>query len=389
MPGIKQIRVVQFLNGTVRAGAEEVALELARGLNPARFCSYLVCPQALLDAFGDDWKQASTMAWPLSLDTPWQWPAAREFVKFLRAEKIDVVHAHMTRAALAAVPLARWAGVPVVVQTCHGREAWRTSWLKRHYWVDRRIASWSDVTVAVSEHTAAYLSEIKGIRSGRIRLIRNGRSMNGFQWPNQTTEERLRKDLGILPGDLVVGVFGRLEEQKGHRFLLAALSAVRQKIPTLKVLLVGDGVLRKELEDEVKSKGLDTCVIFTGYRRDCMQLMAVCDLIALPSLYEGMPLVPIEAALLGIPVVATAVDGTKEVIADGVTGVLVPVAQPAALERALVELLPDRARLTALGKQARIRAQRLFSLDRQLRETEALYTTLLDGPASALQELAA
>ena len=389
MPGDNQIRVVQFLNGTVRAGAEEVALELARGLDPDKFRNYLVCPQQLLDTFNDDWEGPSTVTWPLSLDVPWQFPEARQFIKFLRREKIDVVHAHMIRAALAAVPLARLAGVPVVVHTCHGPEVWRTSWLKRNYWIDRRIAAWSDATVAVSESTAAYLKQTKGINPREIKLIRNGRPMNVWSKPNQAQQERLRADFRILPSDKVVGVFGRLEEQKGHRFLLEALPAILRKVTGLKVLFVGDGVLRETLERDVHAKGLDRSVILTGYRRDCMRLMAICDLVALPSLYEGMPLVPIEAAALGKPVVATAVDGTREVVADGVTGVLVPPGQPAPLARALTELLLNPERLLAFGERAHKRAQELFSLDRQLQETGALYATLLTRSPSTAQRMAA
>jgi glycosyltransferase involved in cell wall biosynthesis len=192
---------------------------------------------------------------------------------------------------------------------------------------------------------------------------------------------------------MVVAVFGRLEEQKGHRFLLEALPAVAEKVPGLKVLFVGDGALRIKLEEEAQVRGLDRCVIFTGYRRDCMQLMAICDVVVLPSLYEGMPLVPIEAAAMRKPVLATAVDGTKEVIADGVTGVLVPPGQPAALATALIKLLSNKEWSLALGEQAHERAERLFSLDRQLRETETLYRALLNKAQltrshSAIQETA-
>ncbi len=393
MSAARRIGVVQFLNGTVRAGAEEVALELARGLDSERFRSYLVCPQQLLDAFGHDWKGSSIVAWPLSLDSPWQIAEGRKFIKFLRSEKIDVLHAHMIRAALAAVPLARLAGVPVVVQTCHGREAWRTSWSKRRYWIDRRIASWSDATVAVSESTAEYLAHTKGINRRDIKLISNGRPMNGFSPVTAVQQEQLRAELGIPSADTVVAVFGRLEEQKGHRFLLEALPAVAEKVPGLKVLFVGDGALRIKLEEEAQVRGLDRCVIFTGYRRDCMQLMAICDVVVLPSLYEGMPLVPIEAAAMRKPVLATAVDGTKEVIADGVTGVLVPPGQPAALATALIKLLSNKEWSLALGEQAHERAERLFSLDRQLRETETLYRALLNKAQltrshSAIQETA-
>ncbi|MGB6822530.1 MAG: glycosyltransferase family 4 protein, partial [Candidatus Acidiferrales bacterium] len=143
MPKDNRIRALQFLVSGVRSGAEEVALELVRGLDREQFRNYLVCPQALLEAFGDDWKVGDASALALQLNAPWQLDSVRRFVTYLRSEKIDVVHAHMIRAAAIAVPLARLAGVPVVIHTCHGREAWRQAWLSRRYWLDRRITGWS------------------------------------------------------------------------------------------------------------------------------------------------------------------------------------------------------------------------------------------------------
>lgn len=375
MPRTSLIRVVQFLNGTVRAGAEEVAWELARGLDPNRFRSYLVCPQALLEAFHGDWNGTAVTGFPLSLESPWQWAAARRFMGFLRSERIDVVHAHMVRAATAAVPLARWAGVPVVVQTCHGREAWRQGW-KRNYWLDRRIAAWSNTTVAVSESTGAYLVEEKKLDPLKVRVIPNGRKLNGFH-PDSARQMQLRASLSIASGQMVIGLFGRLEEQKGHRFLIEALPSILAAIGPVKVLFVGDGRLRAALEAQVRSAALGDFVVFTGYRGDSMELMAVCDLVVLPSLYEGMPLVPIEAATLQKAVVATAVDGTREVVVDGVTGRLVPPSDPESLARVISELLLNRDLRRALGQQAKARAQELFSLQRQLDDTALLYESLL------------
>jgi glycosyltransferase involved in cell wall biosynthesis len=373
------IKVVQFSSATVRAGAEEVALELFRGLDPEKFRTYLICPTPLLEAFGESPSNGRVLG--LDLQNPWQWPQNREFMKFLRTERIDVLHAHMTRAALAAVPLARLAGVPVVVQTCHGREAWRQSWASRQFWIDRRVAEWVDATIAVSEAAKNYLLTEKNLDPSKIIVIPNGRNTNGCGL-EPADAERLFAELGVAKGSPVVGVFARLEEQKGHRFLLEALSAVKARVGTVTVLLVGDGILRSSLEKSAAELGLAGCVVFTGYRKDALQLMSICDLVVLPSLYEGMPLVPIEAAALGKAVVATSVDGTPEVIVDNVTGVLVPPRDPAALAEGIIRLMLDPGLRRALGERARDRARELFSQERHLRDSAACYERLLEQRSS-------
>jgi len=377
MPTDNRIRVLQFLVSDVRSGAEEVALELVRGLDQKRFRSFLVCPAPLLEAFGKDWQVGDAAAFPLALQAPWQLNAVRRFIGYLRAEKIDVVHAHMIRAAAIAVPLARLAGVPVVIHTCHGREAWRQGWLSRRYWYDRRVTDWSQATIAVSESTREFLLQEKRLKPEKVMVVRNGRRLDDFV-SDAERQQRLRRELGIGSEDPVVGVFGRLEEQKGHRYLIEALPAVLARFPGLRVLFVGDGSLRSELESSVRARGLTGCVFFLGYRRDWMNWMDLTDIVALPSLYEGMPLVPIEAAAMGKPVLATAVDGTCEVVVHGQTGLLVSPACPGEFAEALITLLenPEQRRTLAEGGQRRARA--LFSLEQQIRETTALYESLLE-----------
>ena len=377
MPTDNRIRALQFLVSDVRSGAEEVALELVRGLDPKRFRSYLVCPAPLLEAFGKDWQVGDAMALPLALQTPWQFGAVRRFIGYLRSEKIDVVHAHMIRAAAIAVPLARLAGVPVVLHTCHGREAWRQGWLSRRYWYDRRITGWSQATIAVSKSTREFLLKEKGLDPEKVMVIRNGRRLDDFV-SDPERQQRLRRELGIGSEDPVVGVFGRLEEQKGHRYLIEALPTVLSRLPGVKVLFVGEGSLRNELESSVRALGLTGCVYFLGYRRDWTHWMDLSDVVALPSLYEGMPLVPIEAAAMGKPVLATAVDGTCEVVVHGQTGLLVPPARPKEFAEALITLVENPEQRRALAEGGWQRARALFSLEQQIEATAALYEGLLE-----------
>lgn len=380
MPKNGQIRVLQFLNESVRAGAEEVAFELFRRLDPHRFRSYLVAPPVLMKTFENDWRGENTATLSLKLDNPWQWPEAREFVSYLRSEKIDVVHAHMIRASLATVPLARLAGVPVVLHTCHGREAWRTSFIKRQFWIDRRIADWSDATIAVSESTANYLIADKRFDPEKVKVIRNGRTLNGFK-PSSETDDRLRQDLGIESRCPVIGIFGRLEPQKAHEYFVEALPLILERVPDLRVVFAGDGSLRGALTEQLKKLNLEKVVIFTGYRDDCMELMSLCEFVVLPSLYEGMPLVPIEAAALGKPVVATRVDGTREVVVEDETGILVPAREPKALAEAVLELLLNAEKRLQMGEKARVHAREHFSLDQQVKVTASYYEELLEARA--------
>jgi|SRR5579875_2000049 len=387
MSSDSRIRVLQFLVSSVRSGAEEVALELVRGLDQHRFRSYLVCPRPLLEAFGNDWRVGDASAVALHVSSPFQWQSARQFVSYLRAEKIDIVHAHMIRAATSAIPLARLAGVPVVIHTCHGREAWRQKWLSRQYWIDRRIEAWSQATIAVSESTRDFLLKEKSFDARKVLVIRNGRHLNGFV-PDVQRRQGLRREIGIGCDDPVVGVFGRLEEQKGHRYLIEALPEILASVPSTKALFVGDGALRFKLEQQVRLAGLDNCVRFLGYRREWMNWMDLADVVALPSLYEGMPLVPIEAAAMSKPVVATAVDGTREVVVHQNTGILVPPGDARALADALVSLLKDPEQRKRLGEAAKHRAREMFSLEQQIEQTEALYEGLLAARRQTIRKKA-
>src|SRR5205085_1812414 len=135
-----------------------------------------------------------------------------------------------------------------------------------------------------------------------------------------------------------------LETQKGHAYLFDAWPAVVREFPDARLLVVGDGSLRGTLEQRARGLGITGNVVFTGFRSDVARVLDTIDALVLPSLYEGMPLTAIEASAMARPVVATAVDGTPEVVEDGVTGYLVPPAEPEALARSLVRVLADRDR---------------------------------------------
>jgi glycosyltransferase involved in cell wall biosynthesis len=366
-------RILFFLNSGVHGGVEEVVLSLLRGLPRDRFEPHLAAPQPLLDVFAKHLEPLNVTTLPIELRSWRQWREIWMLFAYLRRHQIEIVNSHLFYATCFAAPIARLAGVPCVIETTHGPESWRSSWWKRHCFVDRCIELFVSLNIAVSEANRGYLELTKRYPVHKLRVVPNGRDLSQYTEAPEESVQQLRRHFGIEAHDRVAVVVGRLEEQKGHRYLLEALPSVTSACPDFRVVLVGEGSLRPELEDRVAALGMERSVIFAGHRADVTLFYALADFVILPSLYEGMPLVAIEAAAAGRALIATAVDGTMEVVIPGVTGLLVPKQSTEALTEAIQDLLDHPHTAQALGRAARRRAETLFSVERQVQETSRLF----------------
>ena len=171
----------------------------------------------------------------------------------------------------------------------------------------------------------------------------------------------------------VVLTVARLDEQKGHRYLLEAAA----QIPEAQFVLAGDGPLRTSLEAQARSLGVEERVKFLGYRSDIADLLADCDVFVLPSLYEGLPLSILEAMSAGKPVIATHIGGTDEAVIAGETGLLVPPANPTALAAAIRSVLTDRPLAQRLASAGRARVEQEFSATKMVQQVMDVYDELL------------
>jgi glycosyltransferase involved in cell wall biosynthesis len=366
-------RILFFLNSGVHGGVEEVVLSLLKGLPRDRFEPHLAAPPPLLDAFAKHLGPLNVTTLPIELRSWRQWREIRTLFVYLRRHQIEIVNSHLFYATCFAAPIARLAGVPCVIETTHGPESWRSSWWKKRCFVDRCIELFVSLNIAVSEANRKYLELTKRYPVRKLRVVPNGRDLSQYTQPPEEHVRQLRRHLGIDPNDRIAVVIGRLEEQKGHRYLLEALPSVTAARPDFRVVLVGEGSLRSELQDRVAALGLERNVIFAGHRAGVALFYALADFVVLPSLYEGMPLVAIEAAAAGRALIATAVDGTMEVVVPGVTGMLVPKQSVEALADAIHDLLDHPLKAQALGRAARRRAETLFSVERQIQDTSRLF----------------
>ena len=367
----RPLAVMMFSNATERAGAEEHILELLRRLDRRLFRLHLACPDVLLGKYGNDIPKDVHVT-PIILDHLSDIRGAIRLARTVRQRKIDVLHSHMFRASLFASPIGTLCGVPVIIETTHVRETWRKGWFKSKFIVDRAISHLIDRYIAVSEANSRYLIGQKGIPEKKVSVIQNGCSIERVD-PQRAHPEGIRESLGFSNSDLVLLVMARLEPQKGHRILLQALSLLRAEFPSIRLICLGTGALKDELTKTARDLGLEKIVRFVGFRSNVGDWLAAVDIGVLPSFYEGLPLTAVETLAAGIPLVATAVDGTPEVVIDGETGHLVPPGDPAAMAEAIGRLArqPELRRKFALA--GRDRVLKRFTVQRQVEQTSNLY----------------
>jgi glycosyltransferase involved in cell wall biosynthesis len=368
---VKPIRLLFVLTSPVRGGVEEVVLALLQRLDPSEFRLGLAAPPPLLDALAPDLDGVRVDVVAAEAESWLRWQEVRKLDRFIARFRPDVVNPHLFRSTAVAAPLARRRQVPAVVETYHGREGWRQGGIRGSFLPDRMVARCVDRVIAVSQAARNFLVHGKGYPSVKVVVVPNGRDLSAFQ-PG-THRESVRRELGLGPNAPVAGVIGRLETQKGHRYLVDAWPDVVAELPDARLLVVGDGSLREPLRWQAQERGVADSVVFTGFRPDIPRVLDAMDVVALPSLYEGMPLTVIEAAAMARPVAATTVDGTPEVVRDGSTGLLVPPADPGALSHALLRLLGDPSTAREMGMAARAWALQCFDIRRQVETTAQVY----------------
>lgn len=213
----------------------------------------------------------------------------------------------------------------------------------------------------------------QGTPPSRIAVIPNGVPAPADGGSKQ--REALRRELGLGPGPVALST-GRLAPEKGHPYLIEAWAAVRQAVPEAVLLIAGDGPERPRLEQLIADRGLTGAVRLLGFRDDAAQLPAAADVFVLPSLTEGMGIALLEAMACGCPVIASAVGGITEAVADRTHGLLVPPGDAAGLADACIALLADPARARAYGEAAREHVLERFSAVAQARAVAALYQRL-------------
>lgn len=366
------INVLLFITELNVGGAERIVEQLASGLARDRYNVKVVC---LYDphAIGAEIQAAGVPVIDLDMRGKMDLRAPYRLFRLLQEGNVQVLHAHLFHANLLAATIGRLARVPVIIATRHSVEIGGG----HREWVNRLVRPLCDAVVAVSREVCEAEARCSSIDLDKLVMISSGVKGQIFEEVDQASMERLQSLWKIQPESCLVGTVGRFVEPKGYTYLLDALAKIQTQISDTKALLVGDGVLRQPMEDKARELGLSDTVVFTGTRRDVPGILALLDVFVMSSLWEGLPIALLEAMAAGLPVVATSVGGTPEVVVDGVTGLLVPPRDPDALAEAILTLLRDPGLRQRMGQAGRERVREQFSVEKMVKEIEGLYQRLL------------
>jgi len=379
------IKVLKFVAAFGWGGTERQFVNLGLGLERSRFEVHFGC----LRRFGMMLDELESSGVPVtdygvsSFRSPRAIAAQFRLARDIRRSGIDIVHAYGFSANAFAIPAAKLAGAKVVASIRDMGVYLSPAKLRAQRW----ICKLADRVLVNAEAIKAWLVAA-GYDGDRITVIPNGIDVSRFEAP---PSHRLRSDLGLTADAPLVAVLGRISGRKGLEDFIAAASIVVSRFPSARFLIIGepsfssrgqqihvDETYTNELKALAERHGVKDRVIFTGFRSDVARILQELTVSVLPSLSEGLSNTLLESMAAGVPVVATRVGGTAEVIRDSENGLLVPPSDPEALAESISRLLhaPEfAARLAAAGRQRIIDR---YSMARLIEDTSRFYESIVD-----------
>lgn len=374
VPPAPKTKILHMVVSLEVGGTETQLVQVAKRLDPRLYDVRVGCLRAVGPLVGS-LLQAGIQV----LEFPTQGPvlSPRGFfqlfrlAQYIRKERIDVVHSHDLWANLISVPAARLARAPIVItsQRNMAHLSWYTPFRRK---IVRLIHLLANHVVANSDAIKRLLAQDFRIPPERVHVLRNGVD---FERIARARGDRLKLFPALSQkAKLVIHVANMNSEVKGHAILIEAAKDVCTVVPEAAFILVGDGPLRSQLEEQVRRVGIWDHFTFLGRRKDVPEILSCGDLFVLPSFAEGLPNSVLEASAAGLPIVATSVGGIPEIIEDGATGLLIPPENPQALCAAILQLLKNPAFAAAVARAGKERVSSQFCFDIALAGLKRLYS---------------
>lgn len=378
-----RIKVCHIITKLELGGAQQNTLYTVDHLNKERFEAMLISGTGgMLDADASALKGVKTVFTGKLVRRICPANDAMSLLKLyftLRKERPQVVHTHSSKAGILGRIAAWLARVPVVVHTFHGFGFHALqSWPVRTFYVtlEKACAKFSDKLIVVSkENTIKALDNGIG-KESQYMVIRSGIETNKFK-NLKIDKDQQRKKLGIEPGETVVTTIGPFKPQKNLEDFIKVAAKVLTRNKNYKFLIIGDGELRPQLTLQIQSLGLTDKILLLGWRRDIAEILAVSEIFAMTSLWEGLPRSILEAMCSSLPVIANSVDGVKEIVKDGQNGYLVGVHDLDTMANYIIRLASSDNLRRELGSRGLSFISKDYDIDQMVSQQEELYMELL------------
>ena len=363
---MSKVNIMHLLFSLDIGGLETFVLSLLKKMDRSSF-NFSVCSMSAGTRLRSEFEQIGIPVFVAEKRQGIDHSLALRLGKFLRRERIHIVHTHNNGPWLYGGVAAKLTGAHLV----HTEHSNPFSDRRKVLFGERCLAKITDTIISDSSKVANFMIHKQKIEPRKIETILNGVDVEMFQRNIDITAKRAEFQIG--GNELVIGSVGRLVPVKDYLTLLKTFKIIVSKMKNCRLVILGDGVLRAELEAYTETEGLSQNVIFLGSRRDVPEIMPIFDVFTLSSLSEGLPIAILEAMATGVPVVATRVGGVPEVVVDGRTGLLVPPRNPEKLAEAIISILFDRGKIQLMGAAGRLRIEEKFNLTNTARSYEQVY----------------
>ncbi len=293
-------------------------------------------------------------------------------VRYLKRERFDILHAHLAMADSFGRIAARFAGVPVLMTTEHGKHLWKG---RLYLMMERILARSTDMRICVSDDIARIRVNRESTPDEKLVVIPNSVDPAPFRGAVKG-RATVMAEFGWDVEDPLVVTVGRLVVAKAYPSLVETVSFLKEEFPSVRCLIAGDGPCREEIEEAVERYGVSGNVTVPGARRDIPDLLSACDVFVLSSIREGLPVSLLEAMASGCAIAATTAGGISEAVRDGESALLVPPDEPRALAGAIGRLLGNREFAARFGENASRVIDERYNAAAVTRKIEDIYTRL-------------
>lgn len=364
---MKKRNILHIIHSLDVGGAEKIVVDFAEETNPDLF-NVSICCLDKIGTLGEELKSKGYRVISMGRTPGVDWRLIMSLWKFLRENKIDIIHAHQYSSFFYAALAKNFSKRPCIIFTEHGRFYPDRKRIKRIIF-DPILSGFASEIVSISAATKEAMVKYDNFPRKKIKIIYNGVKFR----TNSIDRAQKRQELDISTEDFVLVTAARLDSIKNHGMMIRTMKRISESIPRCKLIIAGDGPEYAGLSEEIDSSGLSDSVILLGFRDDIAEIFSASDVFLLSSVSEGTSVTLLEAMHAGLPAVVTNVGGNPEVLTDGETGFLVESDDDKAMAHKIIALYKDRNMAHQMGGRAKERAGKLFSLNNMINQYEEMY----------------